>query len=129
MQSMYEISVHREFTASHAVTLQGVREEPHTHNWQVDVVVGAKELDADGVVCDFLHLDEILGKILSQFEQCDLNKTPPFDQINPTAEHVAHHIAERFMELLDVPTKVQVRKVIVIEAPGCKATYFPSEDT
>ena len=121
---MYEISVHREFNARHAVTLQGVPEEPHTHAWQVDVYVAAEQLDEDGVVCDFRELDEALRAITVEFEGQDLNQLPQFETIGPTAEHVARYIAEKFTAALGDTAPVTVRRVTVLEAPGCTATYF-----
>jgi 6-pyruvoyltetrahydropterin/6-carboxytetrahydropterin synthase len=118
---MYELSVQREFTAAHAVTMAGRRELSHAHDWQVTAVVSGEGLDEDGILCDFEALQRRLGEILRPLEEVDLNRTPPFDEVNPTAEHIARHIAEALAACL--PDGAAVKSVSVMEAPGCTATY------
>ena len=118
---MYQVSIERRFSATHAVTIGGRREEPHAHDWLVTVEVAGERLDADGLLCDFCALQQRLEQIVGPFDGADLNRTPPFDEMNPTAELVAKHIAERFVEGL--PDGVALGAVTVTEAPGCRATY------
>lgn len=121
---MYELSVQREFTAAHAVTMAGRREPSHSHHWRVTAVVSGESLDEDGILCDFEALLRRLEEILRPFENADLNRTPPFDEVNPTAEHIARHIAEALAASL--PEGAAPRSVSVTEAPGCTATYRTS---
>lgn len=118
---MYELSVQRQFRATHAITMAGVREAGHEHDWLVTVVVAGEELDEDGLLCDFLVIQRELDRIIGDLNERDLNATPPFDELNPTAEHVARHIAEQAAEALK--PHAQVSSVTVTEEPGCAATY------
>jgi 6-pyruvoyltetrahydropterin/6-carboxytetrahydropterin synthase len=121
---MYELVVEREFCAAHAILLAGRREPVHGHNWKVALVVGGARLDGDGLLCDFHALEQALDAILAPLRNVDLNATPPFDRVNPTAEHVARHIADSVAVAL--PPGVLVRSVRVTEAPGCAAVYRPA---
>lgn len=120
---MYELTLETEFCAAHAIVMRGVREPMHGHNWRVTVTVAGPTLDADGLLCDFHELEETLGEILAPLHNTDLNATPPFDEINPTAERVAAHIGRGLASRL--PEGVSLVSARVTEAPGCAATYRP----
>ena len=120
---MYELRIERSFRAAHAIVMQGELETSHVHAWRVVVDVEADELDADGLLCDFHRLEGQLDAIIAPFAGGDLNVTPPFDQVNPTAEHVARHVAEALRPALD--PGVRLLAVRVTESPGCVATYRP----
>jgi 6-pyruvoyltetrahydropterin/6-carboxytetrahydropterin synthase len=121
---MYEVSVQHRFTAAHAVTMAGRREASHSHDWQVTAVVSREGLDADGILCDFEALQRRLEEIVRPLDGVDLNRTAPFDEVNPTAEHLARHIADTLARGL--PDGAVVTSVSVTEAPGCTATYRTS---
>ncbi len=123
---MFELSVQRQFRASHALMIGGERENHHQHDWKITLVVAGASLDEDGLLCDFHDLEAKLDEVIEPFQGADLNQTPPFERINPTAEAVAKYIAESVSGRLG--EKVQVDRVSVIEAPGCEATYFMPSD-
>ena len=114
---MFELTVERDFLATHAITIAGVPEAPHEHRWRVAVVVGGDSLDADGLLCDFHEIERAIDAVIDPFRDGDLNEIPPFNRLNPTGENVALHISE----LLEVPAGVHLRSVSVTEAPGCIA--------
>ncbi len=118
---MFELSVEREFLATHAITIGGVPEALHEHSWRVAVVVYGDSLDADGLLCDFHEIERAIDAVIDPFRDGDLNEIPPFNHLNPTAENLAKHISE----LLEVPAGIQLRSVSVTEAPGCVATWMP----
>ena len=118
---MFELTVCREFFAAHAITMGAVREESHDHRWAVAVVVRGERLDGDGLLCDFHLIEQELDRVLEVLRGRDLNRTPPFDRINPTAENVARHIAEEIGQR--IPQGVSLKSVGVTEAPGCTATF------
>lgn len=121
---MFELSVHRQIRASHALMIGGEREKHHQHDWEITLVVAGASLDKDGLLCDFHDLEAALDEVIKPLQDADLNQTPPFDRINPTAEAVAKYIAESVSGRLG--DKVHVDRVSVTEAPGCQATYFLS---
>lgn len=120
---MFELELQTEFSAAHGIMIAGQREPLHGHNWRVTAVVGGDKLDADGLLCDFHHVERLLREIIAPFNNRNLHDVPPFDRINPTAELVAKHIGERLGAGL--PAGVRMISVRVTEAPGCAAIFRP----
>lgn len=118
---MYELSIEGGFSAAHAIRMGGVLEPLHGHDWRVTLTVGGATLDGDGLLCDFHVAEQSLQRSLGRLHNRCLNETPPFDALNPTAEHVALHLAREIGEAL--PKGVRLVSVRVTEAPGCAATY------
>ena len=121
---MYELEIRRRFSAAHAISMRGVREAVHGHDWEVTLLVQGERLDGDGLLCDFHAVERELDAILRPLDSRHLNETPPFDRINPTAEHVARHVADAMVPRL--PAGVRVASVRVTEAPGCAARFVPA---
>lgn len=127
---MYDLTVSAEFCAAHAIRIAGQREPNHGHNFRVTAVITGKSLDNDGLLCDFHTVEESLARIIEPFHNRDLNATPPFDKINPTAELLAKHIADELGDRLNsaLAPHARVSAVSITEAPGCLATYRPPVD-
>ena len=120
------IAVQRRFKARHAVTIDGVEELLHEHDWHVQVEV-AGALDAEGLLIDFHLLEAVLEDVLSPFTGNTFNGTPPFDEWNPSAENIARHIINTIVhEALpeEARRRIDIGRAIVEEAPGCHATYY-----
>lgn len=120
------IAVQRRFKARHAVTIDGVEELLHEHDWHVQVEV-AGTLDAEGLLIDFHLLEAVLEDVLSPFTDNTFNGTPPFDEWNPSAENIARHIINTIVhEALpeEARRRIDIGRAIVEEAPGCHATYY-----
>ncbi len=122
---MFELEIRRRFSAAHAILMRGVREPVHGHDWEVTVTVSGTGLDGDGLLCDFHALERQVDAIVRPMDSRHLNETPPFDRLNPTAEHVAKFIADTLLPQL--PRGVRVASVRVTEAPGCAARFIPPE--
>jgi 6-pyruvoyltetrahydropterin/6-carboxytetrahydropterin synthase len=122
---MYEITVEREFCAAHALTIAGVREPVHGHNFRVTVAIEGRSLDEDGLLCDFHTVNAILKDICRPLVNANLNETPPFDRVNPSAEQIARHIADELAGRLDdaLAPEARVASVRVTETTGCSAVY------
>lgn len=121
---VFQLDIEDTFSAAHSLIIAGEREPVHGHDWKVFVTVQGEELDGDGLLCDFHHLESLLGEIIAPFRTADLNACPEFSGVNPSAENVACHIAERMNGGL--PSTVSLTRVSVTEAPGCTATWLPS---
>ncbi|HZW11334.1 MAG TPA: 6-carboxytetrahydropterin synthase [Phycisphaerales bacterium] len=124
---MFQLSVETEFCAAHAITMGGQREPLHGHNWRVTLTLAGPSLDDDGLLCDFHAAERALREVTAPFQNRDLGAVEPFDRVNPTAEQVARHIAERVQALLGTTLArgAAVAACRVTEAPGCAATYLP----
>jgi 6-pyruvoyltetrahydropterin/6-carboxytetrahydropterin synthase len=122
---MYTLEIEHEFCAAHALFIAGVREPLHGHNFHVTVTIAGEDLDSDGLVCDFHTAQAELRKVCKPLHNADLSITRPFDELNPTAEHIARHVAEALAARLDdaLAPGARVTGCRVTESPGCAATY------
>ena len=120
---MYAIEVSAVFAASHQLRLPDGQLEPrHGHDWQVTLRVASRELDAMDTVMDFHVLERALAEVIGPWRNRQLNDVPPFAQgVNPSAERVAHAVAEALWR--QMPAPAQLVEVRVTEAPGCVAIY------
>ncbi len=133
---MYELTIESVFAAAHSIVIRGVQEPLHGHNWHVTACLQGPTLDEDGLLLDFHEAERVLAGVVGPFVNRSLNDVPPFDRVNPTAEHVARHVAESLSGGLgldpnpadgsDRGAAVRVAWVRVSEAPGCHAVYRPA---
>jgi 6-pyruvoyltetrahydropterin/6-carboxytetrahydropterin synthase len=118
----FEISIRRQFSASHQLYLNdGVLEPLHGHNWRVKITVGAPSLDSIGTVMDFHELERLADAIIAPMHNRHLNELPAFAQTNPSAENVALLVAQR----LALPKNVRLISVEIWETDDCSAIYRP----
>ena len=112
---MYYVSKRMEIAGAHNLKLsyESKCANIHGHNWIVIVFCKAKELNADGMICDFKHIKE---KIHGYLDHGYLNDLLPF---NPTAENISRWIVEQIPECY----KAQVQ-----ESEGNIAIYEKDED-
>ena len=97
---------------------RGVLERTHRH-----VVV----LDVVALIAVKAQLLEVaLDEALQPFAGGDFNGTPPFEDLNPSAELIASHIINRVMDLLpeSASGRIKLARAILREAPGCHATCY-----
>ncbi len=125
---MWEIQHETVFGAAHQLRLApGEGERLHGHNWRVRAFVRTKELDSRGFVLDFADLAKTLRDIVEPYEHVFLNEIPPWDDVNPTAENIARHVAEELQRRVGADGRVRVARVMVFETDECCATYFMPE--
>lgn len=119
----FEIATLRQFAAAHALRFPDGSIEPlHGHNWRVRVTVAAPRLDALGCVMDFHELERLVDAIITPLHNRHLNELSPFaEELNPSTENVAYHIA-RSLALAD---PVQLLSVEVWETDTNSAVYRP----
>ncbi len=121
---MWEIQHETVFGAAHQLRLApGEGERLHGHNWRVRAFLRARELDARGFVVDFADLARTLREIVEPYEHVFLNDIAPWDDVNPTAENIARHVAEELQRRLG-DARVRVHRVQIFETDECGATYY-----
>lgn len=123
---MYELSLQTDFAAAHRLReYQGKCENLHGHNYHVELVLGGRRLNETGMLMDFKEAKSIAGEVVDRLDHEYLNETEPFDEINPTTEQIARHIAHEVDARL--PEGVSVRSVTCWESEKCAARYIPEE--
>lgn len=133
---VFELTVETVFSAAHSLVIAGVPEPLHGHDWHVTAAITGPVLDPDGMLLDFHAVERTLNRIIAPFRNANLNQTPPFDHLNPSAEHVARFLARSLEEGLAglaageasaEPTTMDHRPrvawVRVTEAPGCAVRW------
>jgi 6-pyruvoyltetrahydropterin/6-carboxytetrahydropterin synthase len=129
---MFSIQVEHTISAAHSLTIAGVREPVHGHNWRVVITLVGSTLDEDGLLCDFHTVHEHLVEVLSRFDNNNFNEVSPFDddlpkRLNPTAELIAKHVADELQTRIgaSLAPHAKIASVSVSEAHRCVATYAP----
>lgn len=108
---MYYASKRMEISASHHLSLSypSKCENLHGHNWIITVYCRAKELNADGMVCDFTHIKRAIHGYL---DHGNLNELLPF---NPTAENIAKWCCDQVLEAYRVEVQESEGNVAIYE--------------
>ena len=121
---MFEISVKRAFTASHALLKDGLRvEEPHEHRFECEAVFTGDGLDEIGVAMDFRVVDEALSEVLAPLNDAGLNGKELLPGMSPSAENLALFIFRGLAETL-AGKDARLARVTVWEDRWHGATYF-----
>jgi len=119
----YELVVQSGFSAAHRLRqYHGDCEKLHGHNWKLEVVLVADELDELGMVCDFRVLKDHLKTVTDQLDHRYLNELEPFREINPTTENLARYVCRELTRLL--PEGLRIARVTAWESDHCGATYI-----
>ena len=124
---MFEVSVEETFAAGHALRgYRGKCENPHGHNYKVQITLAGQELDAIGLLFDFKDLKAAMGQIVDRLDHQFLNDLEPFQRLNPSAENMARYFYQQIGESLARATngRVKVKQVKVWETDTTTATYF-----
>lgn len=121
---MFEISVRESFCGAHHLEgYDGQCCNPHGHNWAVEVFLRGAQTDEVGVLADFKEIRAALREILAELDHQDLNQLPAFEEVNPTAEHIARHLYQRLSAQLN-DAFCRLHRVRVSETPGTSAVYW-----
>ncbi len=121
---MFELKIITQFAAAHRLrNFQGKCEQLHGHNWKVEVFVRADQLDSAGLVRDFGEIKSVTREVLNGLDHQYLNELPPFQQENPSSEHIARYLFQQLSPLLN-DESARVNKISVWESDTSCATYL-----
>jgi 6-pyruvoyltetrahydropterin/6-carboxytetrahydropterin synthase len=123
---MFVIAKRFSFSASHVLT--AVPEDHkcrrlHGHNYEIEVVCAAEELDRRGMVVDFFDLDPVKRFIDTEVDHRHLNDVLDGE---PTAERLAWWLYESLKGELPVEVAGKVIALRVYETPRTWAEYRPT---
>lgn len=121
---MFVIGKSFAFSASHQ--LFGLAPEHpcgrlHGHNYSVVIELTGAVAEPTGMVYDFGDLTPMKRYIDANLDHRHLNDVVT----QPTAEHLAAHLAEVAGRRLDLPSGVELHAVRVWETPTCYAEWRP----
>ncbi|MCF8045170.1 MAG: 6-carboxytetrahydropterin synthase QueD [Desulfarculaceae bacterium] len=124
---MFELKVKSRFSAAHRLQMVGRKcENLHGHNWNVEVRVAGKKLNAAGVLVDFGDIKTFVKQTMDELDHKFLNEIEAFADRQPTSERIAVYIAENIQKLLEsVEEDLRVSSVTAWESEDACATYSP----
>ena len=124
---MFRVTVEEDFSAGHALRgYRGKFENLHGHNYKVQITVEGAQLDSIGLLCDFLHLKQIIRGIVQGLDHQFLNDLPAFSHVNPSAENLAKHFYEEASkQVAALPASARITGITVWETDVTSATYTP----
>src|SRR5439155_25555148 len=123
MPGQFEVMIERNFSSAHQLRgYKGKCENPHGHNYKIEIYARGHELDNIEQLVDFVELKEAADDLVTYLDHKNLNELEPFIKENPSAENVARFILERLAAKID-DDRVQIYKVRCFETPTSVATY------
>ena len=124
---MFQVSVEETFSSGHALRgYKGKCENPHGHNYRVQVTLEGPQLDHIGLLVDFTHLKEVMRAIIKRLDHQFINDLEPFTTVNPSAENMAKYFYDEVSgNLKGLPAGAHVSDVIVWETDTAMAKYRP----
>jgi 6-pyruvoyltetrahydropterin/6-carboxytetrahydropterin synthase len=124
---MFQVSVEETFSSGHALRgYKGKCENPHGHNYRVQITLEGPQLDNIGLLIDFTHLKEAMRSVIKRLDHQYLNDLEPFTTVNPSAENMAKYFYDEVSrKLKDLPPSAKVIDVIVWETDTSMAKYSP----
>jgi|ERR1700730_13809183 6-pyruvoyltetrahydropterin/6-carboxytetrahydropterin synthase len=124
---MYEVRVEAGFAAGHYLrNYRGKCENPHGHNYKVQVTLRGAELDAAGLLLDFKLLKQVMRPVIDRLDHQMMNDIEPFTTLNPSAENLARYFFDQTNAQLDEMTagRVHVKDCTIFETDTTTATYY-----
>ena len=86
---MYTVAVKRDFIARHFLIGGdwGMENQPHSHYYQVELILEGETLDQHGYLVDIVDIEKILEALVAHYRDATLNDLAEFSGLNPSIEH------------------------------------------
>ena len=122
---MFEVTVEETFAAGHALRgYRGKCENVHCHNYRVQLTMEGAELDAIGLLVDFVEVKKMIHTVVDYLDHRFINDLPPFDKVNPSAENLAKYFYDEISASLT--PSVCLRQARIWETDVTSTTYRPN---
>jgi 6-pyruvoyltetrahydropterin/6-carboxytetrahydropterin synthase len=124
---MYEVTAEDTFAAGHYLRdYKGKCENPHGHNYKVQVTLQGRELDRAGLLLDFRDLKQVMKHVIDYLDHQMINDLEPFTRLNPSAENLAKYFYDETNAKLNQTTdgRVSVKQVTIWETDTSIARYY-----
>jgi len=124
---MFEVTVDAGFSSGHYLrNYRGKCENPHGHNYKVQVTLQGKELDEAGLLLDFKLLKQVLRPVVEYLDHQMINDLEPFTTVNPSAENLAKYFFDETNKQLSGMTngRVTVKQSTIFETDTSRAVYY-----
>jgi 6-pyruvoyltetrahydropterin/6-carboxytetrahydropterin synthase len=116
---MFEVMVEAQFAAGHYLrNYRGKCENPHGHNYKVQVTLQGQELDEAGLLLDFKLLKQVMRPVVDRLDHQMMNDLEPFIEQNPSAENLARYFYRM------TGGRVRVKECLVYETDFTTAKYY-----
>ena len=126
---MFEVSVEQTFAAGHSLReYKGKCENVHGHNYRVRVSVEGPQVNAIGLIVDFVELKKQVRAIVDRLDHQFINDLEPFTVLNPSAENIARYFYDELMRGFSGHNgsgPVRVAEVKIWETDTSTATFRP----
>lgn len=123
MTKRYTMKILLDFAAAHLLRdYDGVCNRLHGHNWKVEVLVTATQLDHVGMGVDFKVIKDATRELIGTLDHRNLNDIPPFDKINPTAENISEYLYGELSKVLNADG-IKVSAVTLWETDRASVTF------
>lgn len=117
---MFEVKVEGHFSSAHRLlNYQGKCENPHGHNWKVEIYARGEELDKSNILIDFKIMKKELNLFLDELDHIDLNEHKDFKEQSPSSEYLSKYIYVEMKKIIP-----QLYKVSVWETERARASYW-----
>jgi 6-pyruvoyltetrahydropterin/6-carboxytetrahydropterin synthase len=124
---MYEVTVEAGFSSGHYLrNYRGKCENPHGHNYKVEVTLRGETLDQTGLLLDFKDLKQVMRPVIERLDHRMINDLEPFTELNPSAENLARYFYDETNRQLAEMTagRVRVKDCTIFETDETSAKYY-----
>jgi 6-pyruvoyltetrahydropterin/6-carboxytetrahydropterin synthase len=124
---MYEVTVEAGFSSGHYLrNYRGKCENPHGHNYKVEVTLRGETLDQTGLLLDFKDLKQVMRPVIERLDHQMINDLEPFTELNPSAENLARYFYDETNRQLAEMTagRVRVKDCTIYETDETSAKYY-----